>query len=795
MGRSKPRRRYWPAIDALAAALIACQLAVPPAAAAGVDDTGGVMPLQLEVRINGQAIDFIGAFTVLPDKRLAATRTELTELGLVVPGTGPPEEAIELDRIVGLAYRYDEVKQTVEIEAPDALRLARTFDASSRPEIAAADASNGLVVNYTAFAEGSHNLESSQGAIDGGSLSLDARAFSKAGTLIQSGILGTTAFSDATALRLDTAWSYSDEADMRSYRAGDVIGGGFAWTRPIRMGGIQMHRNFALRPDLITMPLPSVSGSAAVPSTVDVYIDNVRTYSQQVGGGPYRIDNIPVITGSGTARIVVTDATGRETEEEREFITSPDLLRTGLYDYSVEAGVARRNYGKESFDYDDEPVAMAGLRYGIKDDFTAELHGEAGAGIANGGVGGIKAVRRLGIFGAAVAASLSEEGLGGLGYVSWETGFGNLTVGASTRRTLGDYADLASVTEDFFASGGRGGAGVPKALDQISLSYGFPEHNASAGLALIHRQDADGGRSLIASASLLKTFDNDLSVFANGFADFGDTESFGAYVGISIPLGEKVTASAGVTATKDSFAATAQASRSLDGQPGSYGWRVSHGESEAASFTSGSAAYRAAKVTLEARAFQHGGEATAAVSADGAVVVAGGGVFLGNRIDDAFAIVDAGSPDVPVKLENRDAGTTGNNGKLLVTGVNAYRKNKISIDIANLPVMAEIPQTEMWAVPKEKSGVLVDFGIKREAAAAIVIVTDGDGAALPIGTPVTLDGSGEEFITGFDGQVFITGLAAANVISATANTAACKAQFSFAPDGDVQQTIGPVKCI
>ena len=75
------------------------------------------------------------------------------------------------------------------------------------------------------------------------------------------------------------------------------------------------------------------------------------------------------------------------------------------------------------------------------------------------------------------------------------------------------------------------------------------------------------------------------------------------------------------------------------------------------------------------------------------------------------------------------------------------------------------------------------------------MVTDADGAALPIGTVVTLDGSDEEFIVGFDGQVFLTSLAPENSISSTANTALCRGQFAFAPKGDEQQTIGPVKCI
>ena len=63
-----------------------------------------------------------------------------------------------------------------------------------------------------------------------------------------------------------------------SYRAGDTISGRtLAWTRPIRLGGLQVQRNFALRPDLVTLPLPSYSGSAAVPSTVDVYVNNIKS--------------------------------------------------------------------------------------------------------------------------------------------------------------------------------------------------------------------------------------------------------------------------------------------------------------------------------------------------------------------------------------------------------------------------------------------------------------------------------------------------------------------------------------
>jgi outer membrane usher protein len=36
------------------------------------------------------------------------------------------------------------------------------------------------------------------------------------------------------------------------------------WARPIRLGGVQVERDFLLRPDLITAPLPALSGSDEV---------------------------------------------------------------------------------------------------------------------------------------------------------------------------------------------------------------------------------------------------------------------------------------------------------------------------------------------------------------------------------------------------------------------------------------------------------------------------------------------------------------------------------------------------
>jgi len=791
MAPSRQRRRYRPPTDGRALALLAALLVAGPACAN--EPPPEPLELQLEVSINGQPTRLIGAFVLDSQNRLSTTREELTALGLIMPGTGPPDAAIFLDEIEGLTYRYDEIKQAVTIAVPEKLRLAKKYSAQLLPDEVTAESSTGVLLNYAAFSQASHDFEESITGINGGSLSLDARAFSPFGTLSQSGLVGTTTFADVTALRLDTIWSYADEAHARSWRAGDITAGGLAWTRPIRMGGAQVQRNFALRPSLITMPLPSFTGSAALPSTIDVYVNNVKTYSQAVEAGPYHIENLPVITGSGTARVVVTDSSGRETKQESEFFTSPDLLRRGLFDYSLDLGVARRDYGTESFAYGAEPLALASLRYGVTDWLTGEVHVETGTALLNGGFGIVAGLGSFGEVTAALAASNGEDGLGALLFAGWNTQFDRLNVSASTRRSLGDYDDLASVTVDGDGSDFEIGLS-PRAVDQVSLSYGFPDFQASAGMGLVHVEEENGNHTLIGSGSLAKSFGNSLSLYASGFLEAGSGGGYGLFAGLSYTLGNSLSASSSASLSEQSVTGVASLAKSRNGaSPGSYGWRVSKGAGENP-FASADASYQSRAGLLQANAFQQARGASVSMALDGSVVAAGGGVFLGNRIDEAFAVVDVGTENVPVRLENRDVGATASNGKLLVTGLKAYQKNKISIDIANLPVMADIPRTETRVVPRENSGVKVDFGIKTVSSAAIVIVTDNEGNALPAGSSVTLKGQAEPFLVGFDGEVYMTSLGAGNEFESTVNSVVCTGRFDFSPANDEQQVIGPVKC-
>jgi outer membrane usher protein len=792
MGRLKRQRGWWRRTSTGWVILIALALA-SPCAEAETPDSAQVQ-LQLDVHVNGYPLNLIAAFVEMPDGRIGSPRSELRDLGIAVPGEGPDDEIIVLDSLKGVSYVYDDANQSIEIELPDAARLAKDIkvggDSGETPE---ATSGTGMVVNYSLYGSAGYDIPNSLAAVDGASLSLDARAFSKFGTLRQTGIIGTTTFSDFTALRLDTTWSYSSPQSMRTYRIGDIVSGGLAWTRPIRMGGAQAARNFGLRPDLVTMPLPQFSGSAEVPSTLKVFIGGIEAYSGDVPPGPFRLDNLPVYTTSGTARVVVTDATGREHETSQEFYTSPDLLKQGLLDYSFDLGVVRRDFGTKSFGYDGSPVGVASMRYGLTNFLTLEGHSEASETLAEGGIGALFQAGRYGTLNGALAASLYHGDTGLFVHAGWQGHWGDVSASLTSQRTFGHFNDLAAVTERP-AAGEPFTSGVPKALDQVSVNYGIRALKAGVGASFIHRVAADDRRSLIASGTYSQNFSHDITGYVTGFVDFGDAKDYGVFGGISMPLGGGVSSSAGVTAGKSGWSAGVEASHPSSGAPDSYSWRVAHSEGDQSSSTA-SGSYRASKARVEANLSQNGSKVSGNAAVDGSVVMAGDGVFFGNAIWDSFAIVDAGAPGVPVTYENRYAGTTGTDGKLLLPDLRAYQRNKVAIDVTNLPLGADISESEAIVVPREMSGVVVDFGVKADGDAAVVTLHDAAGKVIPAGSEVLLDGQSDSFVVGYDGEVYLTGLTAQNSITVKAGGNQCRASFPYAPDNQTVTTIGPVQCL
>jgi outer membrane usher protein len=473
------------------------------------------------------------------------------------------------------------------------------------------------------------------------------------------------------------------------------------------------------------------------------------------------------------------------------------MLAPGLFDYSVEAGYARNHYGLYSNTYDSRLMASATARYGFSDALTFEGHAEGGGGLLNGGFGAVFNIGNWGLASAAAAGSHYGDAAGFQIAGSLEMPLGDWRLFLRTQRTFGDYQDIASVTahlggtpiyDDLAAFS----AAPPHAVDQLSLSIPLPDAT-SLGMSFTNYDQGDDNRYQLASLTYSRPLFGG-TLYANGYADLTRSGDFGAFVGFSVPLGPRTTSSVSTYADRGNAGFLAQASRSEDAEPGSYGWRalVSSG-SQTYSAVAGS--YRGNHGRAEVGVQQVGANAGVTAALQGSMVAAGGGIFFGNQIDDAFAVVDVGAPDVPVLSQNRVVGTTDGSGRLLVPGLRRFQQNRIGIDPTGLPVDTDLPETNRTVTPGARNGVVVDFTAKSAGRSALVSFVDAGAAPIPLGSVVTPEGAGAGEIVGYDGQAYLRGLSPANRVTIELpDGSTCRATFGFVPQRGEQVRIEGVPC-
>jgi outer membrane usher protein len=782
--------------DEPTAALPADPLADPAPEAAALDLAVETIAydLYLDIRINGHPRNKIVAIHREIDGSLWVTPDDLVDIGLLPPAPAPAGERIALASLPGVTYVLDEEGQSIDFTAPETARGRLIVDADGEadidpqaPEAAAPGVAQdfGVVLNYDLYA--SANMSSSDGLVVSPlSGNFEARAYGPFGLVEQT----FSALADPFEVRrLNTTWSRSDPQAMRTYRAGDIVTGALGWTRPTRLGGVQVESDFGLRSDVVTYPVPSLSGSAALPSSVEVYVNNSSRYTGEVPEGPFEIVDVPVLTGAGTVELVVRDVNGRQIVTEVDYFTSPELLRPGLMDYSAEVGFARTHFGTDGDGYDRRLMGSASIRTGVTDWLTWEGHAEGGLELINAGTGAVVALGQLGVGQFSAAASRTADAMGAQLAGSLELGFGEMRVGARAQRSFGRYEDIASFTAPGITD--RRSA-TPSTVYQLSLSLPGPFEGGRANLSYTYLDPAVGDTAQIVAASYgQRVFAGSGS--ASAYMDM-ESRNYGMTMSLWMPIGDDLSARTSVHKGDDRSFVTADIGRAAGNEIGDVGWLVRADRGDTTN-VSASARARLPLATARARIAHAAGRTILSGELSGALAVADGGVFLANAVEDSFAIVDAGAPDVPVLSQNRLVGTTGGNGKLLVPGLTAYEKNRISIDPAKLPLDRVVENTSANVTPARGSGVVVAFGNRTEGGTALVTLRDEAGEFLPLASTGTAGADAPEFVVGYDGSALIEGLGDENIITvALPDGGACIADVSYAAQGGDLVDLGEIVC-
>ncbi len=699
------------------------------------------IPLMLEVTVNGMA-QGIAPFRLIENRLWAAPQT-LSALGLKVgEGEAAGAPLIALDREYAGAVTFDAGLQTVAFMVePRRLAVGTSrlnFDDQSGPVPTSA---TGLVLNYDI------NANYAQGKLGVNGFT-ETRLYSGTALLENTALLqtGGQGFGpQQNVLRLDTTASFSLPDKRLTVRAGDLITRQASFSRPTRLGGVRIGTDFALQPYFVPNPVPAFFGEAALPSTVDLFIDGLKRFSGQVAPGPFEIGTgANRVNGAGNAQVVITDALGQVSAIDFPLYDTPLLLRKGLADWSVEVGAVRRNYGLRSFDYGKQPVASATVRYGVSDNLTLEAHGEGGDRLANGGAGLAWLIPNGGVVAGSVAGSTDRNGSG----VRYEFGYSFLTakfnLSATMQRASTGFRDLAAVQ----------GAEIPRERDVVTMGYNSGRLG-SFGASLIRQKQQNRRETSFVSLNWNQTLARRLSVNLSAQQSLTERRDRGVFLTLSLFGRQRDQFTAGLQANQQRMTGSLGYRRTLPFE-GGLGWAIDGVYGDGAGQVAGQVDMlgQRGQATLGGRVIN--GQVSAFAGYSGALVVAGGGIHASRKVFDGFALVSTdGVAAVPVSVNNRSVGKTDSKGNLLVIGLNAFEQNRISIDAENLPATLAVATTEQAAVPSARAGVRVKFTIE-PVQSVIVDLVDSRGVPLPLGTMGLMEGKEDQMLmVGHAGQLFI----------------------------------------
>ncbi len=714
--------------------------------------------------------------------RLYLQSEVLRSAGVALPGD--PQGEVALDAVPGLHTDYDSQNQRLLLQVPPAWLPDQQVGERGLYPASEARSSFGALFNYDLYLN-----DTDDGGTDLAAWN-ELRLFDSWGTLSTTGRWRQSfdgaqrANSRQGYLRYDTTWRFTDEQRLLTVDAGDLVTGALPWSSSVRVGGLQVSRDFGARPDLVTYPLPAFAGEAAVPTSLDLFINGYKSSTTELQPGPYTLTNVPFINGAGEAVVVTTDALGRQVSTTLPFYVTSSLLQKGLSDFSLAAGSLRRDYGVKDFGYGGG-VASASLRHGLSDTFTLETHAEAADSLVLGGVGGNMRLGTFGVLNAALAQSQFEGEKGHQVAVGYQYNSQRLGFNYQRLQRHGDYADLTRVDTPYML--------LSQSSEQATLSVNL-DRFGSVGAGYFDVRAGDGTRTRLINLSWSKPLWGNSSLYLSANREVTDSQ-WAVQAQLVIPFDFGSTLAVSMERSKQGQRTQrVNYSRAVP-VGGGVGYNLGYAGGDRDAYRQADVTWRLQSVQLQAGVYGSSGEMTRWADASGSLVWMDAGVFAANRIDDAFVVVSTnGYADVPVRYENQDIGRTDRNGHLLVPYSSGYYRGKYEIDPMGLPPDVLAPEVEQRVAVRRGSGYLLEFPLRQVLAASIELV-DGNQQPLKLGSKVSHQESGSQAVVGWDGLVYLENLSPHNRLQVTVQGGGpCQVEFDLPESAGSIPLIGPLVC-
>jgi outer membrane usher protein len=715
--------------------LVLCVLA--RAAIAQQAGPGAAQVLLLGLRVNGVAHPGMLRAVRLPEG-LALPQSLWDALQLKLPQAGTRridgEPHVLLAGAGAVRWRVDEPTQTLEVEAPAGAFVGaqrELLHAGAVPDTASAWAP---FFNYDLQWQRTRDRHATD-------MLWELGLFGPAGDFSSTGL----SRAEGRHVRLETRWQRDDPARAARLRVGDSISQAGAWGRSLRYGGVQWGTDFSLQPGFLPFPLPSLSGASALPSTLDLYVNNSQRAQTTLPAGAFDLRELPVVTGQGEIRAVVRDLLGREQVIVLPYYVSPTLLKPGLSAVGVDLGAEREDFGTRSNRY-GRVFGSVTQRAGITATFTRELRVEASARQQAAGATGWLLWPALGTLMGSVVASRSHDAGGG-----W-------MVQAGLNRQAGDWSGNLQWRHASARFGQLGDGAWPAARQTLSAAIGTSWGAQSFGASFV-RERVMGFERRIAQVNASRDLHGWGQLRATLLRDFGRRGGSTVALSWSRPLDDRHGVSLSAQrqpggAGNEPLQLQAQLQRNAGVGDGlSYQLTAAPGGRQLAQTE-----WRSQAVMLSGGVARSGGATELRAGASGGLAWLGGSVFAGRRVESGIALVDVdGHAGVRVMHDNQVIARTDERGRAFIATLRGYEPNRIGVVADDLPLGVELLALEMRLTPAARSASYVSFPVQRDRGVTMQLY-DAAGRPLPPGTELRAAGAERAFSVGFDGRAYVAGL-------------------------------------
>ncbi|HAT4517052.1 TPA: outer membrane usher protein [Serratia marcescens] len=555
-----------------------------------------------------------------------------------------------------------------------------------------------------------------------------------------------------------------------------------------RFGGLNLRSDDSMLPPNLRGYAPEVVGVAKSNARVTISQQGRVLYETQVAAGPFRIQDISDAI-SGELNVRVEEQDGSVQEFQMNTANIPYLMRPGLIRYKLAAGkpsdIDHRYYG---------PMFGTGeFSWGVSNGWSlyggALLGGDYNA-LALGVGRDLMALGALSFDATQSKAKIPQNGAvqnketlsGGSYRLSYSKTFDEL----DSQVTFAGYrfSERSFMTMGEFLNAQTFGvrAGNSKEMYTITYNQQLRDLGLSAYLNYSHQTYWNRPTNDRYNLTLSRYFDigrvKNLSLSMSAYRNrYNDTNDDGMYLSLSVPWGNGANVSYNAAFDRNSNTQRVSYYDRLDERSN---YQLSVGGSRSGANLSGYYSRDSDVAHVNANvSYQQDRYSAVGLSAQGGMTFTaeGGALHRNNMPGGTRLLLDTdGVAGIPVR--GYGSSTASNRwGKVVVTDVNSYYRNKASIDLDRLNSNAEAIESVVQATLTEGAIGYRHFDVIA-GEKAMVVIKLADGSEPPFGATVQNARKQETGIVNDGGGVYLSGIKAGESMTVHWNGAAqCRVQL------------------